>query len=184
MDSFVHRSGRTARARKDGVSLALVSPQEQASFQKIVQLLPNDQQIDTFPVDQSYLPQVKERVNVATQLERAQRFASKASADRLWRKQHAEKAELVLDSDSESDVDTRRKSEANNANIKRLQQTLKFLLRDRIVPVGTSTKFVTVNPFLTEESLKQSSRDLMLRKRSVVTDARRSKHRKKRKKRR
>ena len=145
--------------------------------------------MDKFPVDQSYMTQLKERVNVASQLEKAQRFASKALADKLWRKQNAAKAEILLESDSEPDSREQRvRGGANNesieANIKRLQRRLKLLLRERVIPVGTSTKFVTINPFLAEDSFKESPREILTRKRNLLADARGSKRRRRQRKRR
>lgn len=39
MQTYVHRSGRTARANKDGIAVMLISPQDQKNFMKIFTIL-------------------------------------------------------------------------------------------------------------------------------------------------
>lgn len=39
IQTYVHRSGRTARANKDGIAVMLISPQDQKNFMKIFTVL-------------------------------------------------------------------------------------------------------------------------------------------------
>jgi superfamily II DNA/RNA helicase len=41
VDVYVHRSGRTARANEDGLSIALVTPRESARYNALQQVRPN-----------------------------------------------------------------------------------------------------------------------------------------------
>ena len=82
-EGYVHRSGRTARATRAGLSLLLVEPGEVRSYQKLLQTLARsgtkDTTIPTFPVDEARLGAVRERVNAARKLDKmllANRFDS------------------------------------------------------------------------------------------------------------
>ena len=73
-EGYVHRSGRTARATRAGLSLLLVEPGEVRSYQKLLQTLARsgtkDTTIPTFPVDNAWLGAVRERVNAARKLDK------------------------------------------------------------------------------------------------------------------
>ncbi|KAF2360866.1 Helicase C-terminal [Trinorchestia longiramus] len=71
-ESYVHRSGRTARASSSGLSLVFVEPKDVLRFRQICRTLGradvND--IPLFAVNEDLLEQVHERVNLATSLEK------------------------------------------------------------------------------------------------------------------
>ena len=73
-ERYVHRSGRTARAAKAGLSLLLVEPGEVRSYQKLLQTLARSSTKDTtipnFPVEEARLGAVRERVNAARKLDK------------------------------------------------------------------------------------------------------------------
>ncbi|XP_066883931.1 ATP-dependent RNA helicase DDX24 isoform X2 [Kogia breviceps] len=57
---YVHRSGRTARATSEGLSLMLVGPEDVINFKKIYKTLKKDEDIPLFPVQTKYMDAVKE----------------------------------------------------------------------------------------------------------------------------
>jgi len=68
---YVHRSGRTARAHADGLTLLLVSPEDRRPFQKILTALSKDfDDIRDFPIDTSIMMNVRRRVAVARELDK------------------------------------------------------------------------------------------------------------------
>ncbi|XP_018026789.1 ATP-dependent RNA helicase DDX24 isoform X2 [Hyalella azteca] len=71
-ESYVHRSGRTARGSNSGLSLVFVEPKEVLRFRQICKTLGrtdvND--IPLFAVNEGLLEQVQERVQLATALEK------------------------------------------------------------------------------------------------------------------
>ena len=71
-ESYVHRSGRTARSSKQGFSLLLVEPGEQGQLKKLCQTLSKDgdHSLPVFPIDQSRIGVVKERVGLARKLDK------------------------------------------------------------------------------------------------------------------
>ncbi len=80
----MHRSGRTARSNKEGISVTLVSPADQKQFLKICDVLKKGKNrtvptknniiievdnIPDFPVDIFYMPNVRDRVDLARKIE-------------------------------------------------------------------------------------------------------------------
>lgn len=56
---YVHRSGRTARATNEGLSLMLIGPEDVINFKKIYKTLKKDEDIPLFPVETKYMDAVK-----------------------------------------------------------------------------------------------------------------------------
>lgn len=56
---YVHRSGRTARATNEGLSLMLIGPEDAINFKKIYKTLKKDEDIPLFPVQTKYMDAVK-----------------------------------------------------------------------------------------------------------------------------
>ncbi|KAL6771203.1 hypothetical protein ACKKBF_B34340 [Auxenochlorella protothecoides x Auxenochlorella symbiontica] len=103
LDTYVHRSGRTGRASAEGLSLALVTPKEQARFLALYRGLGREVPPE-FPIDLSLLPAVRKRVRLAVRLDAHERKHSKSCAEAAWRSQHAEELGIEL-SDEELSED-------------------------------------------------------------------------------
>ena len=72
-ESYIHRSGRTARATRRGLSLLLIDPSEQVSVKKLCTTLARDKGLDSlpvFPVDVEKMGRVRERLNIARKLDK------------------------------------------------------------------------------------------------------------------
>ena len=71
-ESYVHRSGRTARFTSQGLSLLLVEPGEQGMFRKLCQTLAKDgdHTLPVFPLDQSRMGVVRDRMGLARKLDK------------------------------------------------------------------------------------------------------------------
>ncbi|XP_030838949.1 ATP-dependent RNA helicase DDX24-like isoform X3 [Strongylocentrotus purpuratus] len=68
-ESYVHRSGRTARQAKVGLSVTLVSPNEMNFYRRLCKTL-NREEIPSFPVEHSYYQAVNERVELARDIDK------------------------------------------------------------------------------------------------------------------
>merc|ERR1712179_168065 len=97
-ESYVHRSGRTARATKQGLSLLLVEPGEQGMLRKLCQTLAKDgdHTLPVFPVDQT-------RMGVARKLDKLLLASRKKAVGESWRSKAAEDADLVLSDEEDSE---------------------------------------------------------------------------------
>lgn len=61
---YIHRSGRTARAASEGLSLMLIGPEDVINFKKIYKTLKKDEDIPLFPVQSKYMDAVKVKVKL------------------------------------------------------------------------------------------------------------------------
>uniref|UniRef100_U3JIJ1 ATP-dependent RNA helicase n=1 Tax=Ficedula albicollis TaxID=59894 RepID=U3JIJ1_FICAL len=96
---YVHRSGRTARAANEGLSLLLIGPEDLINFRKIYKTLEKSEELPFFPVDAKCMISIKERMNLARQIEKAEFFNSRAKQHNSWLQQAAEALEMDLDDD-------------------------------------------------------------------------------------
>ncbi|XP_063048735.1 ATP-dependent RNA helicase DDX24-like, partial [Engraulis encrasicolus] len=58
-ETYVHRSGRTARATKQGLSLLLIGPDDLMNYKKIYRTLGKDEDLPTFPVQTRCMAAIK-----------------------------------------------------------------------------------------------------------------------------
>lgn len=56
---YVHRSGRTARAANEGLSLLLIGPEDLINFRKIYKTLEKSEELPFFPVDAKCMTSIK-----------------------------------------------------------------------------------------------------------------------------
>lgn len=151
VDVYVHRSGRTARAGAEGLVLSIVSPKESGRFQALLRSLASQtsSQTDTpgevveFPLDESLMPAVRERVRIALKLDALCRVEAKRRAGATWTAIHAKKLELELDSDEEGGGNIQSGGTfANEAEALELRNRLKGMLAEPLHP-RISKKFFT-----------------------------------------
>ena len=182
VDTFVHRSGRTccvfiliqtlfmkeeipslnhhilesgtARARRAGMALSLVSPKEQKMYTHICADLKILNGMDAFPVSLEIMRSIHSRVNCAQKLTNLQRKRSKETTDMAWLRKSAEEADLILDDKLQEQVEENdeRTREASK-EMKRMQNRLKSLLgQDLRARHGMLTIFAQLNKSQSEPS--------------------------------
>lgn len=111
-DVYIHRSGRTARAGKEGVSVMFCSPQEASGpLKKLRKIVANSSQknsrlnahhdVKLLPIDTDVVTQIKPRVSIAAKLADATVSQTSTHKEDTWVKQAAED----LGIDNLSDVD-------------------------------------------------------------------------------
>ena len=105
-DTYVHRSGRTARAEKDGISIAFVTPKEHVRFRALLHSIGHEDGIPEFPIDVSLLAECRERVRLAVKYDALTRQDSKERAEKSWMKTHAEQLDILLSDDSDDGDDS------------------------------------------------------------------------------
>nr|XP_023658146.1 ATP-dependent RNA helicase DDX24 [Paramormyrops kingsleyae] len=143
-ETYVHRSGRTARATKEGLSLLLIGPDDMINFKKIYRTLGKDEELPLFPVQTKCMAEIKERVNLARKIEKIEYHNSREKHHNSWFKQAAEALELELDDDVllGGRKDTHEEQQQQKV-VKSLKKHLKYLLQQPIFKNVMRTKYPT-----------------------------------------
>lgn len=106
-DTYVHRSGRTARAGSEGVSIALCSPQEASGpLRKLRSVLTKKSKVEdlkTLDVDSDMLDQLKFRLDLAAKIAQAEVASQSVQKEKSWLDKAAE--ELGVDDIDEFEDD-------------------------------------------------------------------------------
>jgi ATP-dependent RNA helicase DDX24/MAK5 len=140
---YIHRSGRTARAKREGLSVILIGPEEMTSYRNICKTLNRDD-IPTFPMDTMYLQAIRKRVSVARRIESALHKRKKRQRDSDWLRSSAQAMELELDRDwygTETASTATNTQEANR--VQSLKVELEGLLQAPIIPRSVSMAYPT-----------------------------------------
>uniref|UniRef100_A0A096LZ47 ATP-dependent RNA helicase n=1 Tax=Poecilia formosa TaxID=48698 RepID=A0A096LZ47_POEFO len=143
-ETYVHRSGRTARATKEGLSLLLIGPDDVINFKKISKTLGKDEELATFPVENKCMKAIKERVNLARKIEKIEYYNNREKQHDSWFKQAAEALEVDLDDDlligsaKDQETDTEQKK-----MVKQMKKNLKHLISQPIFKNLVKTKYPT-----------------------------------------
>ncbi|CCE65650.1 hypothetical protein TPHA_0M00750 [Tetrapisispora phaffii CBS 4417] len=118
-DVYIHRSGRTARGGKQGVSVMICSPEEAIGpLRKLRKMLDNKSQhsskpffkkwqntVPLLPIDLDVLAQIRERSHCASELADNDIASTSLRKDDVWMKKAADELGIDFDSDDEI-VDT------------------------------------------------------------------------------
>ncbi|XP_010210736.1 PREDICTED: ATP-dependent RNA helicase DDX24 [Tinamus guttatus] len=141
---YVHRSGRTARAAHEGLSLLLIGPDDLINFRKIYKTLEKSEEVPFFPVETKYLTSVKERMNLARQIEKVEFFNSRAKQHNSWLQQAAEALEIDLDDDVLMGGKATEQEESQKQKmLKGMKKQLKHMLSQPLFKVLMKTKYPT-----------------------------------------
>ena len=142
---YVHRSGRTARALKKGVSVMLVDPSDEPSFRKICKLLKKTTaDIPDFPVELRYLNPIRKIVDAAREVDLLLHTKKKNDESSKWLFELADEADIDTSHlMEEEDDDTARERKKSKELLEQKKRVLRELLQEPIVKRGTSTKYIT-----------------------------------------
>ncbi|KAF3701226.1 ATP-dependent RNA helicase DDX24 [Channa argus] len=143
-ETYVHRSGRTARATKEGLSLLLIGPDDMMNFRKIYKTLGKDEEVPMFPIETKCMEAIKERVNLARMIEKIEFHNSREKQHNSWFKQAADA--LGVDLDDDLLLGRLRDEEADREQEKMLKGTkkhLKHLISQPVFKNVIKTKYPT-----------------------------------------
>ncbi|NXY57912.1 DDX24 helicase, partial [Callaeas wilsoni] len=141
---YVHRSGRTARAANEGLSLLLIGPEDLINFRKIYKTLEKSEELPFFPIDTKCMTSIKERMNLARQIEKAEFFNSRAKQHNSWLQQAAEALEIDLDDDMLMGKKASEQEESQKQKmLKGMKKQLKHMLSQPLFKVLMKTKYPT-----------------------------------------
>uniref|UniRef100_A0A8C5E1R1 ATP-dependent RNA helicase n=1 Tax=Gouania willdenowi TaxID=441366 RepID=A0A8C5E1R1_GOUWI len=143
-EMYVHRSGRTARATKEGLSLLLICPDDMMNFKNIYKTLGKDEELPEFPVETKCLDAIMERVNLARSIEKIEYFNCREKQHNSWFRQAADALEVDLDEDlllgGRKDEEDDRKQQKM---VKGMKSHLKNLISQPIFKNAIKTKYPT-----------------------------------------
>ncbi|KAM7109259.1 DDX24 helicase, partial [Ciconia maguari] len=141
---YIHRSGRTARAANEGLSLLLIGPDDLINFRKIYKTLEKSEELPFFPVETKCMTSIKERMNLARQIEKAEFFNSRAKQHNSWLQQAAEALEIDLDDDMFMGKKASEQEESQKQKLlKGMKKQLKHMLSQPLFKVLMKTKYPT-----------------------------------------
>ena len=146
-ETFIHRSGRTARANTEGQVSSLISEKELGLYKKImIDLQYKEFSMKTLSVSQ--LEKIKSLFEYAKQIERESFQLKKANREKQWYQKTAEQCEMFYD--NEEDREDEIEDKEAKMNEKLLNKKRKLLNKAKFQRKKIYTK-------LNESSIKRSS---------------------------
>ena len=143
-ESYVHRSGRTARGHNSGMSIMLYDPKESKLYRRLMVNLGDKINCQTFPVDKKVFEIAKQRVKLAQQLNAVEHRVNKKRSKDDWFKRMADECEIDLSgrTDILKEEDETNEHKENN-RIKQMKSRL-----DSLLQTGPLTQKVSLQQFL------------------------------------
>lgn len=140
---YVHRSGRTARARNEGFSLMLIDPQDAIYYKRICKTLNKEKALPPFPIDYNVFKILKEHVHLAREIDKTEHRQKRLQAQNRWFTNAAKEMEIDLEDDLLHDMGTSAEQAAKNRQIKAMKKQLKALLGKKIIPQKMTSNYPT-----------------------------------------
>ncbi|XP_039643010.1 ATP-dependent RNA helicase DDX24 [Perca fluviatilis] len=182
-ETYVHRSGRTARATKEGLSLLLIGPDDMMNFKKIYKALGKDEELPMFPIEIKCMEAIKERVNLARRIEKIEFHNGREKQHNSWFRQAAEALEVDLDDDlligRAGDEEGDREQQKM---VKGMKKHLKHLISQPVFKNLIKTRYPTQMGKLSLPHMPLAGRESALTKVSIQEKKQKSKKQKKQKK--
>ncbi|XP_055535210.1 ATP-dependent RNA helicase ddx24 [Wyeomyia smithii] len=140
-ENYVHRSGRTARASKEGITVLFIGADEVKDYVKLNQSLGRTEDLPMYPTSERMMKQIRQRVNLARDIERMDLHQRRNNESQNWEDKVAK--EFMSDSDLDSEQEEERKllksKEKRQMKARRLE--LSRLLATPIVMDRVEMKF-------------------------------------------
>jgi ATP-dependent RNA helicase DDX24/MAK5 len=177
-DAYVHRSGRTARAEKTGVSILLCAPDEVVPTRRLIAKVHSDKGmgknhfVQTVDMDRKLAGRLKPRVTLAKKIADSTLAKEKGSKEDSWMRNAAEELGVEYDSEELEKAGKwggrgggrkKKQDEARSltkAELGAMKGELKALLAQR-VNTGVSEKYITSGLVDIDELLKGATGDFL-----------------------
>lgn len=98
-ESYIHRSGRTARLDKTGVSLTLCEPKETPFYKRLCNNINSGQDLEDYPIDTRLRSSLQERVALAQQCDKLDHHLRGKKSTDNWFRKAAQECDIKLDED-------------------------------------------------------------------------------------
>ncbi|KZC07676.1 ATP-dependent RNA helicase DDX24 [Dufourea novaeangliae] len=160
-ESYVHRSGRTARAQKEGITILMMEPSEKQYYTKLCKTLDRTEDLPVFPVVDRLLIAVKERVDIAREIDKLELKCRRDNSQKGWLRKAVEDMDLVLEEDEEElQLETKETADLKH-QLKIRKHQLASLLSKPVFPKGFSGKYLDTNVEFTFDTTGQKAVDIM-----------------------
>ncbi|XP_062581240.1 ATP-dependent RNA helicase DDX24-like isoform X2 [Saccostrea cucullata] len=144
VENYVHRSGRTARAMKEGLSIMLISPEDVKNYRKIVHTLNRSEDLPVFPVEYQLLSALKKRLNLAKRIDVEEHRFNKKKRQNEWFEKAAKEMDMLID-DQEllTDLGDSFEQSGRKQDLKSMKNELDQMLKQRLAPQAFTGKYLT-----------------------------------------
>ncbi|XP_046818958.1 ATP-dependent RNA helicase DDX24 isoform X2 [Vespa crabro] len=144
-ESYIHRSGRTARAQKEGITILMMEPSEKQNYSKLCKTLGRTEDIPTFPVIDRLLIAVKERVDIAREIDNLVLKCKRNNVHKGWLQKAVEDMDIILDEDQQETTMKSKEIADLRRSLKAKRYQLASLLSKPLVPKGFSGRYPDTN---------------------------------------
>uniref|UniRef100_A0A8D8R1W5 ATP-dependent RNA helicase n=1 Tax=Cacopsylla melanoneura TaxID=428564 RepID=A0A8D8R1W5_9HEMI len=172
---YIHRSGRTARANKEGLTLILVEQDEISLYIKMFNSLEKKIDLPDFPIDESFHSLATKRIELAKNIDHLENKLKKNRPDN-WLEKAAKDMDIIVDDENliqtkESSREEKLISKALSAHRRELQTLLSKNIQSSQCQVSTQSAL---------NAVKQCVEDVKAEKKMALK--KRNKHKRKFKK--
>ncbi|XP_029677924.1 LOW QUALITY PROTEIN: ATP-dependent RNA helicase ddx24-like [Formica exsecta] len=174
-ENYVHRSGRTARAEKEGITVLMMEPSEKQNYSKLCKTLGRTHDLPTFPVVDRLLISVKERVDVARDIDKLELKCRRQNTQKSWLRKAMEDMDMILDDDDDDNELSTESEEATalRRQLKVKRSHLRSLLSKPVFPKGFSGKYLDDN--LNINSAQDTEKAIEVMKKAIENNSRKRK---------
>ncbi|ESP05208.1 hypothetical protein LOTGIDRAFT_52002, partial [Lottia gigantea] len=144
IENYVHRSGRTARANQEGLSVMLISQDDVQNYRKIIKNLNRDEELPVFPVEYQYIPLLKAQLRQALEIDKLDHRFTKVKRQNDWFSKAAEEMEIDIEDEKLLvDLGDSEEQRRHGVKLEQLRSSLKQSLKQPLAPKTFSGKYPT-----------------------------------------
>lgn len=140
-ESYIHRSGRTARLNNKGISLTLCSPKETPYYRRLCNNINQGKDLEHLEIDLNIKVLLRDRVVLAQQCDKIDHQLRETKSDRNWFVKAAKDCDIELDEEELRHLGGRGKTTNQNLedeakrrrHLSQLQKQLNKMLKKPIV---------------------------------------------------
>ncbi|XP_048484183.1 ATP-dependent RNA helicase DDX24 [Plutella xylostella] len=141
-ENYVHRSGRTARATKEGLTILMVEPGEALNYAKLCRTLNKTTDLPTFPVPSPILNSMRDIVTLAREVDRAALTHRRSQQEAGWLDKAAKDMDMLVDEDF---VPRKHAQASSSKDLQFKKKQLDALMARPLFPRGFSYKYPSLN---------------------------------------